>query len=222
MAVITVKGSGKIKKAPDEITISMAVEGRDPAYEKALLLAENQVEALEKAAECAGFPEDSIRTANYNVRTEYEGVQDEKGNYRSVFSAYVCRYDLKLSFNLDLEKLRAFLAAVSAADARPELYIRFGLKDPEEAGEEMLKEAVKDARRKAELLAAEAGMRLGALLSIDYHVQEQSYDSPTMYAEEAALDGAGMKKAAGVLAARIVPEDVVSSDEAVFRFELLP
>ena len=221
MAVITVKGTGRVSAAPDEIVLTLAVEGRDKQYDAAVSKADEESAALNQAVMEAGFPEDELKTMNYQVRTEYEGVRDADGNYRNEFSAYVCRYDLKLAFPLNIEKLRELLSGISSCGAKPELYIRFGLHDPEAMREALLQETADNARRKAEVLAKAAGAKLGALVSINYHVTDREFYSASSYAEEASMDsGAPRMMAKNAAMGRFVPDDIDASDEASFTWEL--
>ena len=221
MAVITVMGSGRIQAAPDEIVLSLSVEGREKEYEKALETAEEKHEKVSQAVKDCAFPEDTLKTVNYNVRTEYEGVRDPDGNYRNVLSAYVCRYDLRLRFPMNIEKLREVLSRLAASAAQAELHIRFGLSDPEKFQSELLRETAKNAREKAEVLAEASGLHLGALVSIKYHAMDRVLYSETAYEEALSMDTAGAPRMAKISNAAFTPEDIDANDEAEFTWELV-
>ena len=83
---ITVKGVGRVSTPPDYIVISMSLEAQDTNYEKAMEQAALQIDYLNKALESVGFKKKSVKTVNFNVRTDYERVKDRNGNYKSVFN----------------------------------------------------------------------------------------------------------------------------------------
>ena len=69
---ITVKGVGRVSTPPDYIVISMSLEAQDTNYEKAMEQAALQIDYLNKALESVGFKKKSVKTVNFNVRTDYE------------------------------------------------------------------------------------------------------------------------------------------------------
>ena len=74
--------------------------------------------------------------------------------------------------------------------------ISFGLADPVPATDEARKAAVADARRKAELYAAAAGVKVGKVLSIS---ENGGYAQPMMMAEAMAGKSAAVPVQAGEL-----------------------
>ena len=110
---ITVKGVGRVSTPPDYIVISMSLEAQDTNYEKAMEQAALQIDYLNKALESVGFKKKSVKTVNFNVRTDYERVKDRNGNYKSVFNGYICNHRLKVEFDFDTRRLAQSLSAIS-------------------------------------------------------------------------------------------------------------
>ena len=110
---ITVKGVGRVSTPPDYIVISMSLEAQDTNYEKAMEQAALQIDYLNKALESVGFKKKSVKTVNFNVRTDYERVKDRNGNYKSVFNGYICNHRLKDEFDVDTRRLAQSLSAIS-------------------------------------------------------------------------------------------------------------
>lgn len=215
---ISVKGEGKVSLSPDQIIINLTLQSKDKDYSRAAELAEKQISSLKEALSRTGFSSDDLRTSAFNVRTEYEGVQDENGTYRNVFSGYVCIHQLKLSFPMDTGKLGEVLSAVSSSDTQPELNVSFTLSDPEAAKEELLRSAAENAGKKAGILAAASGASLGKLIEIRYNVNEPDFISPTAYEMNDCLRacGTGFSKSISFR-----PENISVSDTAVFIWELI-
>lgn len=99
------KGVGRVSTPPDYIVISMSLEAQDTNYEKAMEQAALQIDYLNKALESVGFKKKSVKTVNFNVRTDYERVKDRNGNYKSVFNGYICNHRLKVEFDFDTRRL---------------------------------------------------------------------------------------------------------------------
>lgn len=213
---ITVKGVGTVSVKPDYITISLNIVSKDKEYSKSVENANKRIELLQKAVVSSGSAKEDLKTLSFDVHTNYEGVTDEHGRYRNVFAGYVCRYALKLSFDMDAKRLAQTLTAVSDSGADAEFSIKFTVKNPEMISAELLESAAANARQKAETLCAASGAKLGALISIDYDWTDINVYSPSAYK---------MDMERGVAAAASVPEfepeDIRSRDTAAFVWELL-
>ena len=83
--------------------------------------------------------------------------------------------------------------------------------------EALLASAAENAKKKAEILCAASGARLGRLMNIDYNWGEIGFRSRTRYGF--AQDEAVAAKSAAFNAA-FVPDDITSSDSAAFTREL--
>jgi len=166
--------------------------------------------------ENAGFEQDTIKTTNFNVRTDYENIQDRSGNYHLEFRGYVVSHNLKVEFDFDVEKLSQALSALAGCTSHPQLSVSFVVKDAAAVNEEMLRSAAANARRKAEVLCDASGAALGKLLSIDYNWSELDVRSGTRYSvAEDCMAAPRMAKAIN-----IDPDDIDVSDTATFVWEI--
>lgn len=214
---VTVKGIGRVSTAPDYVVISMSLESQDKDYEETMQNAAQQIEFLNASLETVGFAKKSVKTTNFNVRTEYERVKDRNGNYQSVFKGYVCSHRLKVEFDFDTKRLAQTLYAISRCLAKPELSIAFTVKDPSAVNKELLRSATFNAREKAEILCEASNVMLGDLLSIDYNWGELNIVSHTDY----MLEDKCMAMPMGAMADMdIEPDDIDVSDTATFVWEI--
>lgn len=218
---VSVRGTGSVTAAPDRIEVTMNLSALDPDYGRAAEIMDEKTAALTAAAEAAGFPKKELKTASFNVNTEYRGVHDPKtGEYRQEFAGYRVFHGLTLGFPLDLAKLGELLGGFSDSGADPELSIRFTVSDPEAVRREALEKAAANAREKAELLAAASGVKLGELLTIRYDWAEIRLESATMFdAANGMAPKAMMRKAS--FAAGMTPQDISFSDSAGFVWEIV-
>lgn len=213
---ITVRGIGTASVKPDFIAITLNIVSKDMEYTKSVENANKRIEMLQNAVVSSGFAKDDLKTLSFNVRTNYEGETDEHGRYRNVFAGYVCRYTLKLSFDMDAKRLAETLTAISDSGANAEFSIQFTVKDPEKISAELLRSATENARQKAEILCEASGAKLGTLIKIDYDWTDINVYSASAYT---------MEMERGVAAAGAVPEfepeDIKSSDSAAFIWEIV-
>ena len=172
---IRVTGKGTLKLRPDLTCLTLTLQGTDADYGEVLRKSAEDTAVLRGVLERLGFPADGLKTAQFHVDTLYEGYQDEQGVYRNRFTGYQFQHALKLEFPIDDALLGRTLYALAHCGARPEFQISYALSDPESAKNALLRQAVRDARAKAETLAAAAGVALGGILNIDYAMGEPEF-----------------------------------------------
>ena len=201
---ITVTGRGRLSLRPDLTVVSL-----DRDYDRSMASSEEKLASLKSGLEGAGFVERDLKTEDFSVNTEYEGVHDPKtGGYRQEFRGYRCTHRLKLEFAFDTHLLSRVLTVIAHSVAEPELDVRFTVKD---------KGAAADAKAKAEILADASGAALGALVSIDYSRGELPMYSQTRY----AVADAALMKSTAARGVSIEPTDIDLEDSAVFVYELI-
>ncbi len=215
MKTITVTGTGSASAAPDTITVFMTVTAGDMDYKITMEQASERLAALRLALSGAGFEKDEIKTASFNVNTEYNHEHTPDGRYERRFKGYTCVHRLTISFDFDMERLSAVIAAISGCSCMPEFSLTFGVKDEESFKAEMLRSAAANARASAETLAAASGVTLGELVSVNYSWGSIAIESKTEFV---------MMRAAGSTAdgaIDITPEDIRKTDSATFVWEII-
>ena len=214
---ITVKGMGNVKTSPDYIVISLSLEAQNKDYDETMELAAKRIDYLNTSLEEIGFEKKAVKTTNFNVHTDYNNVKDKNGNYKRVFDGYVCSHNLKVEFDFDTKRLAQTLSAISKCLAKPELTIRFTVKDPSAINKELLKSATINAKAKAEILCEASNVELGSLLSIDYNWGELNIYSHTDYSLAEDCMAMPMAKMSAI---EIEPDDIDVSDTATFVWEI--
>lgn len=207
---ITIRGIGKLSLKPDQTVVSLTQKNLHAVYEKAIDEAAQHLEQLRHAIAEIGFSRDDLKTASFEVDTEYESARDENGNYQQRFVGYRVTHGLKLVFDFDAQRLSKVLGAIAACIAKPELNVQFTVKDKEAVSAALLESACRDAKSKAEMLSKASGVILGDLLSIDYHWGELHLHSPTHY----RMDNACMMKSAAPI--EIAPDAIDVKDGVTF------
>jgi len=215
MRTITVTGMGQTVTAPDNIIISMTVNAQAAEYEATMELAAQRLDALREALCGCGFGKDDIRTAAFNVNTEYQHEHKPDGGYERRFIGYSCVHQLRVEFDLEMERLAAVIAAISGCSCTPEFSVQFGVKDEDAVKTELLRSAAANARARAEVLTAAAGVTLGELVSINYSMDNISLRSQTDFAMPLMA-----ARAAKGAAMDIVPENITAAEHAAFVWEI--
>ena len=165
---IRVTGRGKMNVKPDTIELNIFVSKVYPEYAEAMEASAEMTDVLKAAAERAGFDPRDLKTTGFSINMNYEGVYDEKGNWKNKFAGYRYDHNLALRFDADNVKLGKMLWELLDCGADAEISINHTVKDPEPVRNELLAKAVKDSHTKAEVLAAASGVSLGDIISVDY------------------------------------------------------
>ncbi len=212
---ITVKGIGKVSTKPDYVVLFMTLESNHMDYDKAMDMAAEHIRHLNVTLEGIGFEKGSVKTTNFNVRTDYEWEKDRYGNYKSVFKGYEVTYNLKLAFDFSMERLSQALSAIAGCLSHPQLSVAFTVKDATTINEEMLRSATANAKRKAEIFCEASNVTMGDLIAIDYNWGELDIYSHTRY--DCCEDAMPMM---GCKSIDIEPDDIDVSDTATFVWEI--
>lgn len=179
MRTIRVTGKGQIKVKPDMTRITITLEGLYPDYAETLRHSSEDTDSLKDVLAAFGFERTDLKTLSFNVDTEYESYKDH-GAYKQRFVGYRFRHLLKVEFDSDNERLGRILYALGNCELKPEFRISYTVKDPEAAKNELLGKAVKDAKEKAAVITAAAGVTLKDIQSIDYSWGEIEFEVSPM------------------------------------------
>ena len=217
---IRVTGKGVVRVRPDTTRLTLSLSGLCPEYSDALQQSARDTEALKVALRPLGFADTELKTTQFSVDTEYEGYQDEQGRWQNRFAGYRWQHALKLEFPSDRERLGHILFALGSSPARPELHIGYTVRDPEAVKNELLGKAVADAKAKAAVLAAAAGVKLCELLSVDYAWGQPELEVRPMR-KAVMMDARTGASGANSFDPGIEPEDIETSDTVtlVWRIE---
>jgi uncharacterized protein len=157
---IEVVGVGEVEATPDEATLNFAVETSAATSQEAAQQNAQRMEAVIAALVGAGIPRNEIETRNFSIYPEY--VSDDRGQNPQV-RAY--RVSNQVSFETTrLDEVGSLIDTGIAAGANRIDGISFGLRNPQVAEAEALREAVANARASAETLAQALGVPLGPVV----------------------------------------------------------
>ena len=166
---INVRGEGSASAPPDLATISTGVTTMAKTAKEALAENNRKFAMVLQVLKDAGIAEKDIQTGFFRVNPQFNnlpGNTNELVGYRVVNEVNVKVRDLDI--------LGDVLDALVTAGSNNISGVSFSLDDSEAASNEARTAAIKDARRRAQLYARAAGVRVGRVLAIS----ETAIESP--------------------------------------------
>lgn len=179
LRTISVTGTGTVEAAPDMATVMIGVTTQAPTAAEALAANTAATDAVIARLTASGIEGRDMQTSNLSINPNWTGYDSST----PTISGYVASNMLTIRVR-KLETTGTVLDAAVTDGANTLNGLTFGLANPEPAYNEARKEAVADARAKAELLAEAAGVKLGDVLSISD--QGAMTDPAPMYREAVA------------------------------------
>lgn len=161
---LTVSGSGAVEIVPDLATITLGVTEQSDTAANALAATSAVTGELFTLLSEIGIEREDMQTSNLHMAPVWES--DRTGTTRQRIVGY------RVSNNV-LVRIRSFgdlgviLDDIVASGVNEFHGLQFGVAEPEPHQDAARTGAVLDARRKAELLAQAAGVKLGRLLEIN-------------------------------------------------------
>jgi uncharacterized protein YggE len=191
---IAISGKGEVYAKPNIANISFTVR----ETEKNVSDAQTKVKAKAVLAVAAlkemGVEDKDIKTENYNSYPKYEYEQPvcSKG-YCPAGKNIITGYDVSESVSVkvrDTEKVSAILQKIGTLNITEISGPNFEVDDLDKTKEEARSLAIKNAKEKAEKLAADLGVRLGNVVSFSEN-QSGGYNPMYMMRSEKAMSVSG-------------------------------
>lgn len=218
---ITVTGKGRALVKPDFIEIGMKLETKEKKYDTALERAADRVGSLAEALASAGFGEDDVKTSNFDVSTTTEYKDGLIGRGKQVETGFKVSQNVKIGFDMDMKRLAQVLEAIGQwSGSDPDLSVSFTVKDPDAVKDQVLQSAAKSARHQAEILCGASGVKLGALVTVNYAWSEISIRSRTIYHDARTVTRDRSASLNLTSFAKLQPDDIDARDSATFVWEI--
>jgi len=169
---IHVSGSATVAATPDVARIRLGVQAFDASVVEAVSANNETAAAVIAVVKSLGVEPRDVETTSFAISPQ----RDYRNDRPDSIIGYWVNNELSVTIR-DLTSVGQVLQAAIDAGANTISGIAFSLADPEEAKETARTMAVEDARRRAEVLAEAAGVRVGKVLSI----REVSLSAPPIY-----------------------------------------
>ena len=172
---LTVSGSGTVLVESDLAVVTVGVREASTDVLVAQSTVNEKIAAIKQSLLDAGAKESEINTDSINIYANYDYSDNTE-----VIVGYTANNTLSVR-TTDIDNVGALIDAAFAAGANTLDNVQFTVQDDSEAREQALTKAVEDARRKAEVLAAAAGLQIASIESIA-ESGVYTYDSMRNYA----------------------------------------
>lgn len=197
---ITASGTAERKVTPDEAHVSVTVGAMNMKLEAAKAEHDKKLRDVMAIADKAGIDKPQMKMLSSSTQPNYTWE-----NNRQVFKGYRVSTTIDLTLKKPdilgglLEKLSsAGLESGSAQEWGSMINVSYTLSNPDKLRDEMLADAIKNARAKAENMAAAAGASIGNVIQINESGTPQFPPLPMMARAVAmkAMDGAAAMETA--------------------------
>jgi uncharacterized protein YggE len=159
--IVVTSGEAIIKTAPDRAFVTLAVESRARLPKEAQVQNATTMTAVQQKLRGAGLPAEALRTVSIDLTPEF----DYAGG-RQQLRGYLARNTIEVRVD-ELAHLGDIIDAAVGTGATNVAGVRFDIKRREELERDALRQAVADARARAEALATGGGRSLGRIIRID-------------------------------------------------------
>ena len=161
-------GQASVQLAPDRAWVTVGIEARARKPQEAQKQAAVVMTAIQNQLKALGIPENAVRTVSFNLNEDWD-----YSNNRRTLRGYVVTNLIEVKVD-DLTKVGDVLDKSITAGGNNIHGVRWDLQDRDKAERDALRQAVEDAKQRAEVAVAAAGAKLGPVLRIN----EQRYDQP--------------------------------------------
>ncbi|MCC7253709.1 SIMPL domain-containing protein [Hyphomicrobium sp.] len=195
--LITVSATGYAYAEPDQARLSAGVTAEADTAEAALSANTELMKKVVDGLKENGVDAKDIQTSNFHVEPRYTNPRD---GTPPVINGYRVSNQVSILAR-DLKGLGGLLDKLITLDANQVHGLDFEVSKAETLKDEARKEAVANARRRAELLAAAAGAEVGEVVTI---AEETGYGAPRpMAARMAKAEAAPIEAGTETLEARV-------------------
>jgi len=166
---IVTRGQAIVTARPDRAFVTIAAESRSRNSADAQKQNAAAMTAVLQKLEQAGVPKDAIRTVGYDLRPEFDYA-----NGRQTFRNYLARNTVEVRLD-DIDRVGVVIDAAAAGGATTITGIRLDVRNRDALERDALRQAVADARTRAEAAAAGAGATVDRIVRIE---EEAHYEPP--------------------------------------------
>ena len=175
---IATYGAASVKATPDLVRIRFQVIKLEQTPAEAFAEATDAVRAVRQALREHGIPDGAVERSRLDLRSAY-------GDKRT-FMGYQCLASFAVESD-NLDDVQQLLVDIVGAGANALEEVEFDVRNKPDLRAEARRQAVVAARRKAELYAEAAGVRVGSVVHIDDVNSEQNpYRAHNALTEEAS------------------------------------
>lgn len=166
---LSASGEGIENAAPDVAVVTLGVLSRAPSARQALDANNTEMDKVIQAVRGQAIADKDIATTGFSISPVYsQPIQPRDGSrpFEPEIIAYQVSNQVRIVVR-DIDKTGVVVDSAVTAGANQAGSINFEIEDRQALADKAIAEAIADARRKAELMAAAAGVRLVRVLTVN-------------------------------------------------------
>jgi len=180
---VRVTGIGTVERQPEQARLLLAVETTEPTARAASKENGATMGRLIERLKGMDLPKDAIRTVSISLTPKYEHDPQRRRDPRPI--GFTARNMVKVTVR-PVSRVGEVIDAATEAGANRIANLTYGLRDPQPAREEALREAMASARSQATVLAHAADQVLGPPLEIQTSGDVRPMESAQVFAHRAS------------------------------------
>ena len=198
MGTIKVMGQGEMKFAPDVTRVSVDIDALHTTYQEAFEAGAKNTNHIKDILAEHGLDRDLAKTSRFDVNMHRVHKKVERGEWQWIVRGYKIRQSFLIELEMGYPQLTSLLDQIGREMAGVEIELGFAVSNTEDARLKVIEDAVKDAQKKAEVMATALGKKLGDVSSVRYgnlveeyyngRVYDQCLASPGSMCEAAPMD----------------------------------
>ena len=215
---IKVTGKSNVKASPDHTRISLTLSDTLKEYDECLAKSVEDMNVIVDCIKNLGFERNELKTSSFEIDRKMQSYRDKNDNWKERFLGYEYTENVNFTFQNNNIRLGKILYALAHLSIIPEIRISYFCSDVEAIKNQLLELAIKDAKKKAELLTGASGVKLCEILDIDYSWINVTLESDNMkFCEPMALEDCCEKASYDV---DFEPDDISTSDSVRITFRI--
>lgn len=178
---LVVSGEGKAFATPDIAVISATILTQSKDSKAAQDLNSQRSVKVSEFLKAQGIADVDVKTTGYNIYPQY--------SYPSGGEQYISGYQVSQAYDIkvrDIGKVNTILTGLVSAGANQVNNLGLQVEDPDKAQSEARQKAIDNAKKKAEEIQKQSGIKLGRLVNLS---ENMSY--PGAYYDRAMSGGLG-------------------------------
>ncbi len=220
MKTLIVKGIGKISIKPDICVVSFSISEIDKIYSKSIGSLTDKINNIMLLLKKSGVNKENTKISRLKISQEYEIEHDKHYNKKKIFKGFKSLFNINIHIVYDNNLINQIISRLMETDIKSEISISFRSSKKEEIENEILEKAMKNAIKKAEILAISSGCRLGQIQKISQTWTEISIRS-IRYDMGARCESVPLGADCNIIP-HIDPEDLDVNEQVEVIWELLP
>lgn len=170
MKTLNVTGNAKINVKSTITRLSIKLTSICELFNEVVAKSAEDTGKMKDIVESLGFKRSDLKTVSFDVEAKYNYVYDDKGNNKEEFKGYEYIHYVSIEFPIDNKILGDLLYAFSKSGIEPRFKIGYTVEEEEKEKyrDILIKESIKNAKKRAKILAKASGLELNKIYRIDY------------------------------------------------------